>query len=197
MSISTPEVKMGRIETPVDNRKTITLSINVKKFMPNLEWVLRAKSTDDNRDVLKYLNIDDKGFSCTDGRRLHLCSDVTCLPNGLEHGLYQVNICKDVIIFIPKEGTFPDYKAVMFESDTEPLVINLDFNKHDVSDKSARFSTSIVKISKILNGESTINIDYLKDLTGYHWKVQGKDNNKMKFVSGINTAIVMGLRMKD
>ena len=197
MSISTPEVKMGRIETPIDTRKTVTLSINVKKFMPNLLWVLSARSTDDNRDVLKYLNIDNNGFCCTDGRRLHLCSDVMCLPNGLEHGLYQVNICKDVIVFIPKDGTFPDYKAVIFEPETEPITLNFDFTKYDVSEKSVRYSTSIVKISQILNGESTVNIDFLKDMAGFCWKVYGKDNNKVKFVAGINTAIMMGLRMKD
>ena len=147
-------------------RQTVTLSINVKKFMPNLLWVLSARSTDDNRDVLKYLNIDNNGFCCTDGRRLHLCSDVTCLPNGLEHGLYQVNICKDVIVFIPKDGTFPDYKAVIFEPETEPITLNFDFTKHDVGEKSSRYSTSIVKISQILNGESTVNIDFLKDMAG-------------------------------
>jgi hypothetical protein len=34
-------------------------------------------------------------------------------------------------------------------------------------------------------------------MAGFCWKVYGKDNNKVKFVAGINTAIIMGLRMKD
>jgi len=100
------------IEAKIE-RKTVTLQINVKKLMPNLLWVLSARSKEESRYILNYLNIDKNGFCCTDGRRLHLCNDVTCLPNGLDHGLYQVNICKDIIMFIPQEGQFPTYESVI------------------------------------------------------------------------------------
>ena len=201
MSISTPEVKMGRIEAPVvDTRKTITLSINVKKFMSNILWVLKAKSDDDNRDVLKYLNIDNNGFYCTDGRRLHLCSDLSCLPTGLENGLYQVNICKDVIVFIPKGGEFPKYMDVIPSYDIEGIKIDLAFSKYDKDNESARYSTSLIKIAGLMNYQSGINIDYLKDLRGYVWTVQGKSEKTprpIKFTAGICTAIIMPLRMND
>ena len=106
MSISTPEVKMGRIETVQDTRKTVTLNINIKKYLPSLVWVLRARSTDNSRHVLKHLNIDDNGYCCTDGRRLHLCKDKSTLPAGLTNGLYDVIIAKDMIYLIRQRASF-------------------------------------------------------------------------------------------
>ena len=97
--------------TQTKTRQTVTLNIDAKKLMPDLLWALKARSTDANRYTLNYINIDENGIIATDGRRLHIAglyANKKFLPNGLEYGLYQVNVCKDIIVFIPQEGTFPD-----------------------------------------------------------------------------------------
>lgn len=182
-----------RTENKVE-RKTVKLESDLKKFMPNLLWVLKARSTDDNRYLLNFLNIDDNGFCCTDGRRLHLCKDKESLPNGLENGLYQVNICKNVIMFIPKEGYFPKYMEVIPQYEGEGINVNLEVSKHD--SRETRLSIALTKIVRLMTKDS-LNMEYLKDLLGYTWTVNQKEDKAIKFVSGDNLAIVMPLRMES
>ena len=172
-------------------RKTITLNLNAKKYLTELLWVLKARSTDKNRKQLKYLNIDDTGYCCTDGCRLHFSSNRKNLPNGLENGLYEVIIANDLIIFQPQEGTFPDYKQVIPKDIEAPLELNIDNN-------SASISCALTLVSyKILNSEYTINFDYLKDLADNKWTVHGKPDYKgIKFVVPGLMALIMPLRLK-
>jgi hypothetical protein len=192
MSISTPEVKLGRIEVPAaDTRKTVTLNINIKKYLPALVWVLRARSTDNNRYVLKNLNIDDNGYCCTDGRRLHLCRDKSTLPAGLANGLYDVIIAKDMLIFNPAEGQFPDYIKVIIEDGPEKIMINLE--KPDNTRLSATLANITIKILKSLN---TINIDFIKDMAGYIWEVSGGASTiKFTYKEKDLVGIVMPLKL--
>ena len=174
-------------------RKTVTLNINIKKYLPALVWVLRARSTDDNRHVLKHLNIDDNGYCCTDGRRLHLCKDKSTLPAGLTNGLYDVIIAKDMIIFNPAEGQFPDYMKIISESSgTEKILVNLE--KPD----SVILSCALAKITtKVLKGLNTINIDFIKDMAGYVWEVSAPSATNMKFEYKDLVGIVMSLKFNQ
>ena len=168
-------------------RKTIILNLNPKKYLTELLWVLKARSTDKSREQLKYLNIDDTGYCCTDGRRLHFSSNRKNLPGGLENGLYEVIIAKDLIIFQPQEGTFPDYKVIIPKDSEAPLKLNINVD-------SVSISCALTEIScKILNGENSINYDYLKDLTNNSWMVHGAPGAAVKFVAHGILAIVMPL----
>jgi len=171
-------------------RKTITLNLNAKKYLTELLWVLKARSTDKNRENLKYLNIDDTGYCCADGRRLHFSSNRKNLPNGLENGLYNVIISKDLVIFQPEEGNFPDYKGIIPKDNEAPLKLMID-------NDSASISCALSKIScKVLNGENSINYDYLKDLADNSWNVHGTPGQAIKFITPGLLAIVMPLRLE-
>lgn len=174
-------------------RKTVTLNLNAKKFLPSLLWVLKAKSTDKNRYMLQYLNIDDMGYCCTDGRRLHLCKDKANLPQGLENGLYEVIVTKDIIIFQPQEGTFPDYKAILPPDSDTKISMNIQASMLELSVCLADITL------KILNGLNTVNIEFLKDLAGYTWDIHQvpAEGKAIKFTNNELLAIVMPLRLKD
>lgn len=133
------------------SRKTVTINLNIKKFMPNILWVLKARSTDKNRYQLNCLNIDDTGYCCTDGKRLHLCKDKSNLPFGIENGLYNVIVAKDLIIFNPEDGNFPDYKNIIPVGLENKMDIDL-YNKKD----NHEFSAALIKIFKTFN--TAINI---------------------------------------
>ncbi len=171
-------------------RQTIAINLNAKKLLPNLLWVLKAKSTDANRYVLKYLNIDDMGYCCTDGRRLHLCKDKTNLPQGLENGLYEVAVTKDLIIFNPQEGHFPEYKKFIQENKEEKHKLNL--YKPTNADLSIAIAEIVIKFSKC------INIDFLKDMSGYAWSVSGETEPEkpLQLNNEELLAIIMPLRME-
>lgn len=170
-------------------RQTITLSLNAKKYLKELLWVLKARSADKNRGVLKYINIDDMGYVCTDGRRLHFNSNRDGLPKGLENGLYEVIIAKDLIIFQPQDGQFPDYKSIIPKDNENPLKLYIE-------EDSASISCALTLISnKILNNENSINYDFLKDLTGENWLIHGEPTKAIKFVAPGRLAIVMPLRL--
>lgn len=176
----------------MENRKTVTLNLNAKKFLPNLLWVLKARSTDKNRYQLNYLNIDDMGYCCTDGRRLHLCKDKESLPNGLENGLYEVVIAKDLIVFQPQEGPFPEYQQIIpVDSDKK---INMN-----IQNDSGELSVCLAKLTvKMFDGLNTVNIDFLKDLAGYTWDIYGYGQGKpVKFIDTNLLAIVMPINIKD
>lgn len=170
-------------------RQTITLNLNAKKYLTDLLWVLKARSTDKNREPLKCLNIDDTGYACTDGRRLHFVSNRDGLPAGLENGLYDVIVAKDLIIFQPIEGTFPDYKSIIPKDNENPLKVYIDNDNQSISCALTRISC------KVLNGENSINYDYLKDLTGENWLIHGEPTKAIKFVTPGKLAIVMPLRL--
>jgi len=67
----------------------------------------------------------------------------------------------------------------------------LDISKHD--NKEGKLSIAFTKIVRMLD-KNTININFLKDLSGYNWTVQAQGDKALKFTAGINTAIVMPLR---
>lgn len=172
-------------------RKTITLNLNVKKILPDLLWVLKARSNDANRYVLKYLNIDDTGYCCTDSRRVHFCKSKENLPQGLENGLYDVIIAKDIIIFNPAEGTFPDYKSVI-PADSEKVL-----KVHLLKPNMADLSIAIINIAiKTQESKAGVNIEFVKDLSGYSWDVMGNGEGKpIKCISDNLLAILMPLRI--
>lgn len=171
-------------------RKTITLNLNVKRYLSELIWVLKARSKDDSRYILNYMNIDDTGFCCTDGRRLHFSSNKACLPTGLENGLYDVIIARDLVIFNPKDGDFPNYKQIIPDYKIEGIKIKMQPLNSEISVALARITVEILK------GLNTINFDYLKDLGDYEWQVTGEESKAVKFVSGNLLAIIMPLKMK-
>lgn len=180
----------------METRKSIFINdIKVKKQFKDLLWVLKARSADTiGRITLCYINIDDNGYCCTDGRRLHLHKDKSGLPSGLENGLYDVKVGKDYIAFHPMEGDFPSYMDVIPQYESNPIEIDLVFGKQ--KNHSMRNSIALTKISGLLENESSINYEYIKDLEGYYWKVQAGDKYKpIKFVDGDFLAIVMPLRI--
>lgn len=172
-------------------RQTITLNLNPKKYLTELLWVLKARSTDKKREQLKYLNVDDTGYACTDGRRLHFNNDRAGLPQGIENGLYDVIVAKDLIIFQPQEGTFPDYKNVIPKDIEKPLKLN-------IQEDSASISCALTNISvHILGGKNSVNYEFLKDLTNEDWLIHGEPDKAIKFVARNRIAIVMSLRLAE
>lgn len=172
-------------------RKTITLNLNAKKYLPELLWVLKARSKDKNREPLKYLNIDDSGYACTDGRRLHFSSNRAGLPAGLENGLYDVIVAKDLIIFNPQEGIFPEYKTIIPKNIETPLELY-------INDDSQSISCALTSIScRVLQGLNSINYDYLKDLAGEKWIIHGSPGMAIKFIAPGRLAVVMPLRLAE
>lgn len=176
-------------------RVAIKLDIDAKKFMPDIIWVLKARSDDKTRGVLSYLNVDDNGFCCSDGRRLHLCQDKKRLHNSVTNGIWEVIISKDLIVFNPKEGQFPDYSRIIPEYvGIKGIIIDLDI--HDKKYTSEKLSSSLCRIHKIQDSYVCINIDYLKDMIGYCWTVQAKNKKAIKLVSGKCIGLIMPLSIK-
>jgi hypothetical protein len=97
----------------------------VDKGFDNLNFVLRAISTDDLRKNINHVfitNHPDKGGRlvavCTDGRRLHI-GDMG-MHDGVESGLYRVTSKSKQAIVLEKDDVgyeFPDYKRVMMDHD--------------------------------------------------------------------------------
>lgn len=177
--------------TAIKKRQTITISINAKRFYPELIWILKARSTDKGRYALNFLNVDDYGFCATDGHRLHLCKNRDLLPN-VPFGLWDVKILKDSVIFVPVENeTFPAYLNIIPKYETEAIKINMD-EKTISGQVLSRAFRDIVK-----SFNNCVNVEYLADLMGYAWIVKGDANVKDKafhFTSGKSLeAIIMPL----
>src|SRR3990167_281938 len=166
-------------------RQAVSLNVNVKKYMPMINFVLKARSKDKNRSQLRYLKIDETGFCCTDGRRLHLCTDLSILPNGLSAGLWDVIVSTNNITFIPVDETFPNYKDIIPVDNTVHLTLN--FN-----DESQSLSIAVSKIIKALNNKFTVNYEYLKDICNVNWDITfHKSSGAMKFISNDMLVLIM------
>ena len=178
-------------------RETVVIECNAKKIMPDLIWLLKARSVANDRPTLQYLNIDDTGACCTDGRRLHLLKDKSRLP-ALANGLYAVSVLKDRVIFEPKEGEFPNYQQVIPSYSADSAIkIDLDVSKHD--DINVRLSCSLITIAVKVMNIGGINIAFLKDLLGYTWQVSGAEveaaSKPVFFTSGSLLAVLMPIRL--
>jgi hypothetical protein len=170
---------------------TISLNIEVKKVMPNLLWVLKARSTDKNRETLKYVLIEEGKFIATDGRRLH--SWAAEIPAGLSDGVYDIIYSKENVTFVAMEGyTFPNYKQVIPDYKMAPAIINLE--KSD--EETVRITKAVIQIFKLTGYKTTTNIKFIKDLLGYTWEVTAQAEKAAKFTCGNLMAIVMPLRLE-
>ena len=171
-------------------RETIVLNLDVKKVLPDVLWVLKARSTDKNRQVLHYMNVDSVGICCTDGKRLHLFKNNELIPT-LQLGLYDVIISKNTIICTPVEGSFPDYQSIMPKYDSAPLRISLN------GVLSIESSLAIVRIYEKF--KTAVNYEYIRDLESGLWDVNtGTDaKSSIEFKQGESRyALMMPLSMK-
>lgn len=176
-------------------RKTVTVEIDAKKYMPDLIWVLKACSTDDYLPLLQNLYVDDDCFVCTDGRRMHICSDIESLPDGLAKGAYKVTVSKNMIVFVPYDTEFPAYKKVIPDAKDNKINLCLSNNDKKASDRHSPLSVAMCRIVvEVLKGQYGIQFNYVKDLDGYDWKVAA-DNTTLKAQSGALTAVMSGLRI--
>jgi hypothetical protein len=86
--------------------------ITIEKSKYNSDWndakfVLRARSKDETRYHLKYVQSTGKRIVATDGHRLHSAKLNTAIPKGV----YEVIESKDKIVFTPapSEIEYPDW----------------------------------------------------------------------------------------
>ena len=176
------------IEKP-KTRETVSLNINTKRLLPQLLWVLKARSKDKTRPALSYMLVDNDGIVCTDGKRMHLFTNKELLPK-LENGLYDVIVTPNNITFLPIESLeFPNYKQVIpnYEG-IEPVAIPL--NSKDIS---YLISSAIVNIFKsFVNG---VDYEYLKDLSGENWHIRSRKDQAIEFKSGCFYALIMPIRL--
>lgn len=171
--------------------ETVSMNINVKRFMPQILWVLKARSKDKTRLVLNYMLVDENGITCTDGKRLHRFTNKELLPK-LENGLYNVIVSTNNITFVPIDDMdFPNCQQVIPNYDAiEALYMPLDCKDNE---SGIELSRALIGIYKKF--ENCINYELLKDLIGENWQVKAKKDNALEFKSGAFYALVMPCRI--
>ena len=171
----------------IAKRETIRLEVNPKRFMPSILFVLKARSKEKNRQQLSYLNIDDAGFCCTDGKRLHFCNDKNALPKGLANGLYDVIVTSKSIAFIPVDGTFPNYQNVIPGDSENQSALFIENNSISVS-------LGLALLSKLLKNKYTVNYEHLIDVIDIRWSVSVNEDKPVKLTNGKMLVLIMPIR---
>lgn len=175
-----------------NTRNVISLNINVKSTMPQLLWVLKARSKDQTRLPLNYMLFDDNGITCTDGARLHQFIDKKLLPK-LENGLYDVIITTKNITFLPIEDMeFPNYQEVLpHYDDVEPLNISLNTKE----DTNYVISSVLIRIYRKFG--NCVNYAFLEDLAKIEWHVKAKKDNAVEFKSESFYALILPIILRE
>ena len=136
-----------------------------------LNWVLRARSIEDNRYMMNGLHIDPDGnLVAADGRRMHIWRK--CPIN--EYGYFRVIVTQKAIFLILGEDKFPAWEKIIPHD--APLVIERICIS---SPKKQGFSIEIFKLFQ--DTKACFNLNYITDIGSYaadsEWSVYGEDPN--------------------
>ena len=158
-----------------------------------LSFVLQARSTDDTREYMQILHIENEEAICTDGRRLHIYSG----DLHLEPGDYKVlSANKSQIILTPtSDYNFVDWKRVMpKKEDYKKVEGTLDM------DCASLKKTELNKLSKeyfafIKQTDCLVDLTFFAALSDHTWEVYyGENYESVLFENDELAAIIMPMQ---
>ena len=162
-------------------------------FFSKLSFVLIARSTDDDREYMQILHVEDEKAICTDGRRLHIYSG----DLHLEPGDYKVlSANKSQIILAPTtDYTFPDWKRVVPKKEEYKKVEGtLDM------DCASLKKTELNRLSKeyfafIKQTDCLLDLTFFAALSDHTWEVYyGENHESVLFENKELTAVIMPMQ---
>lgn len=80
-----------------------------KRAKTAFDWVAQAVSTDDTRQHMQVVQVEENRIAATDGKRLHIASN----PDGLEPGKYRADGVRLCSLDSTDCGTFPNIDCVI------------------------------------------------------------------------------------
>jgi len=168
-----------------------TIIIEKEKYGNNhfelFKWVMLARSKEQNRYQLQYVNIGKNRVICCDGMRIHMFRHSrTYTP-----GMYEVRSQdkKSIVLTKTTEGTYPHIKQVIPKHGG----VKLDFYNKKIS--RGRSYTSVIRK---MEENYTINLDYFEDcITEGQWRVSIQPNGgPLYFKNSEKSAVIMPVRIE-
>ena len=169
----------------------------LEKYHPlfsKLSFVLQARSTNDCREYMQILHIEEDKAICTDGRRLHIFTG----PIHLEPGDYNVITAtkSQLVLTLTTDWTFPDWKKIMPDKSEYKKTegkLNLDYaslKKTELNELSRQY------FAFIKNTGCLIDLTLFNDLSGYTWEVFYKAVDKVVLFESSYLTVVIAPMIK-
>lgn len=151
-----------------------------------VKFLSKAISKDDTRYFMGgiYNDVENNVTVSTDGRRLHILNHSI---EGLEQGIWKVKVsASEILIYELIDGQFPNYQRVT--PDEMPVKIE----EFCISPKKPFEEKDTIDIFHLYNKGACLNLNYIKDIGGYCWKVSfGEPDKAIVFETGILKAVIM------
>jgi len=179
----------------IENSKQMA---TVGKAFNDLTWVLKARSSDDTRKNMHFLEVKAGRFTCTDGHRLHtmrLLDDGLPLDQIPTDGLWEVVKIdkKNIVIRESEEGCqYPDWEG------TIPTKIAERKAEISMGGKTNPKGNLFRNVYRILDETETMNFNFINDmfLDGDSWTVKFYEvHAAIAFENGNKKGIVMPMRI--
>lgn len=151
--------------------QTVYIPKDVYKICFALDVVLKARAgANECRDQLQNLFVEADRFWCTDGRRVHICGDISLLPGSFTPGAYSVEGSKAAGYMFTRQPYVqgPDIdKVIPNFTLAGAFSYDLDVKKVDLMQ-----AVSSVMSKLAIKTKHGFNYKYIADLQGFYYQFQ-------------------------